>query len=265
MIFVVDMGNSDIVGGLFNENHELMASFRTTTTRYKTVDEFVSTIKELLFLKGINPTDIKDTILSSVVPQLTATLTAALKAITKKKPIVVAPGIKTGLAIKADNPTEVGADLIAACVGAIIRYGSPCIVVDLGSATKICAVDKEGTFAGCIITPGVKVSAAALVRIASQLPNISLQAPVKVIGNNTLDSMNSGIVYGNASMIDGFIHRFQREMGYPSKVIATGGLAGTIIPYCETEGIIMDKALILYGLHEIYLRNSRRKDIKNHA
>lgn len=262
MILTVDMGNSDIVFGVF-KNEALIATFRTSTLRYKSVDEYVNTIKELLFSKGIDYKLIKDCILSSVVPQLTSTLVGAIDATFDMKPLVLMPGIKTGLAIKADNPAEVGSDLIAGCVGAIIRYGKPSIVIDLGTATKICAVDKEGTFAGCIIAPGVKVAASALVKLASQLPNISMIKPKRVIGNNTVDSMNSGVVYGNASMIDGFVSRFEDELGYKCKIVATGGLSGVIIPACQTKGITIDKDLILYGLYEIYLRNKpTRKEVK---
>jgi type III pantothenate kinase len=268
MILVVDMGNSDIVLGVYDNKGQLLAVSRTPSLRYKSVDEYVATIKELLFLKGIKFQDITDSILSSVVPQLTAVLTTAIKAVIGKKPTLLAPGIKTGLAIHADNPLEVGGDLIADCVGTIKKYGSPAILIDLGTATKICMIDKKGDFAGCIITPGVKVATSALVKTASQLPNIGYVAPKHVIGKNTVDSMNSGIVYGHASMLDGFIKRFEEEVGYQAQVVATGGLAGTIIPACQTPNIIVDKTIILDGLYEIYLRESKekqKKEGKKHA
>ncbi len=262
MIFVVDMGNSEIVCGLF-ENGELITRFRTTTARHRSVDEYRFTIKELLFSKKIDPKLIKDTIVSSVVPQVTNTLVEALRLISKKKPIVLAPGVKSGVAIKTGNPLEVGSDLIATSAGANARYGYPSITLDLGTATKVCAIDDKGAFVGCVITPGVRVSADALVKLASQLPEIALIAPDHVIGTNTPDSMNAGMVYGHASMLDGFIARFRKEMKCDCKVIATGGLVDTIVPYCETKDIIIDRDLILYGLLEIYNKNKlKNKDGK---
>ena len=255
MILVVDLGNSDVVFGVYDEHGQLKAGFRSPSLRYKSVAEYVSTIKELLFLKGIDAKQLTGSIVSSVVPQLTAVLMNAVKVLVGTKPILLAPGVKTGLAIHTDNPNEVGSDLIAGAIGAVRKYGYPCVVVDLGTATKVYMIDKKCNYIGGIITPGVKVASASLIKIAAQLPEISLEAPAKVIGTNTVDSMNSGVVYGHASMVDGFIRRFLREAGYDAKIIATGGLAGTIIPYCETPNIIIDKTLILDGLYDIYLKN----------
>lgn len=268
MTLVIDMGNSDIVLGVFNEEGTLIASSRTSSALDKSRDEYVNTLKGLLLSKGINPRDLKHSLLSSVVPPLTRTITSAMERLTGVKPILLAPGVKTGLALRVDNPLEVGADLIADCVGAIKKHGYPCIVVDLGTATKICMVNDKGEFVGCVIIPGLKVAAAALSKKASKLPNVACVAPEKVIGKNTFDSMNSGIVYGHAAMVDGFIARFRKEEGYDCKVVATGGLVNVVIPHCETADIVVDKTVILEGLYEIYLRTEKdrqRKEAKKNA
>ncbi len=257
MIVTFDLGNSDLVIGAFKDNH-LVATFRTRSDRYKSVDEFTYTLKELFFSKGINSMDARGAILASVVPELTKVITATIKRVCGIDPLILAPGVKTGLKIKADNPSEVGADLIGDCVGAIVRYKLPAIVVDLGTASKFIAIDENGTFAGVAISPGLKLSAEALTRTASQLPTISLIMPKRVIGNNTPDSMNSGFVYGAASMVDGMIQRFELEMGKKCTRIMTGGLTSVVAPACR-EPIIVDKELLLYGLYEIYNRNYKEK------
>ena len=174
-----------------------------------------------------------------------------------KEPVVIAPGIKTGLKIKADNPNEVGADLIADCVGAISRYGSPLIIIDLGTASKMIAIDNDGAFKGCVIIPGIKVSTEALVRLASQLPYVSYQLPKKVICTNTIECMNSGVVNGFASLVDGMIERFEDELGYECTRVITGGLASTIHPACRKD-IILDRDILLYGLYQIYKKNEKK-------
>ncbi|MFA6739608.1 MAG: type III pantothenate kinase, partial [Bacilli bacterium] len=166
--------------------------------------------------------------------------------------------------IKADHPAEVGADLVADCVGALNRYPLPAIIVDFGSATKICAMDEDGAFIGCTIGPGVRISADALVRTASQLPNINYRLPKKVIGTNTPDSMNSGVLYGAAAMMDGLIDRFQEEMGSVKTIIATGGLA-PIVVLASRKDIILDRDLILYGLYEINRRNCIKEEKEQYA
>lgn len=253
MIITFDLGNSDLSFAVFKDN-EMIASFRTSSDRYRSVDEYAKTIKELLFSKEITADQIDGTILSSVVPQLTKVVESAVKRIFGKKPMILGPGFKTGLVIRADNPNEVGSDLVAACVGANKKYKPPMVIVDLGTATKILAIDPKGVYSGCAILPGVKTSVDSLVRIASQLPHISLIKPKKIACNNTPDCMNSGVINGTASMIDGMIQKFEKEMKAKCTRILTGGLATTIAVAVEEEHII-DKSLIFYGLHEIYLRN----------
>lgn len=260
MIITFDLGNSDLSFAVF-KGEELIASFRTSSDRKRSVDEYAKVIKELLFSKDINIGEVEGSILSSVVPQLTRAVESAIKRVLGTKPMVLGPGMKTGLAIRADNPTEVGADLVAGCVGAIKKYQSPIIIVDLGTATKIMAINKSGAFCGVVISPGVKTSTDYLVRIASQLPYISLIKPKKVLATNTVDAMNSGIVNGTGCMIDGMIAKFEKELGYKTTRILTGGLATPISVAVESEHIV-DKSLIFYGLKDIYYRNLETKNEK---
>lgn len=257
MIVTIDLGNSELVIGAF-ENDSLVSVFRTRTDRYKSVDEYSHTVSELFFSKGFNPANVTGAILASVVPDLSKILVATIRRVFDVEPLVVEPGIKTGLKIKADNPAEVGADLIGVCVGVAIRHKLPAIVVDLGTASKILAIDKDGTFLGCAIAPGLKLSVDALVKTASQLPRISLVMPKKAIRNNTPDCMNSGFVYGAASLVDGMIQRFEDEMGPVASKVMTGGLTSVVAPACR-EPIVVDRELLLYGLYEIYNRNIKEK------
>ena len=254
MILTFDLGNSDLVVGAFKDD-ELVAIMRTNTDIYRSVDEYYYTIEKLLLSKKVDLDEITGAIISSVVPQLTRVMQAVARRFLKgNEALVLAPGIKTGLKIRTDNPSEVGADLIADCVGAMAKYSLPLIVVDLGTASKILAVDKNGTFIGCTIMPGVKIATEALVRGTAQLPFVNYQLPKKVIGTNTMDCMNSGIVNGFASLVDGMITRFEKEMGQKCARIITGGFASTIAPACY-EKVILDRDVLLYGLKEIYKKN----------
>lgn len=254
MILTFDLGNSDLVIGVFKDDL-LMSVIRTNSDRYKSVDEYYYTIENLLISKKVDLDEIEGAIISSVVPPLTKVMQAVARRFLKgKEAIIMAPGIKTGLKIKTDNPSEVGADLIADCVGAISRYPLPLILVDLGTATKILAIDKDATFLGCVILPGIKVSTDALVRVAAQLPYVSYQLPKKVICTNTMDCMNSGVVNGFASLVDGMIERFEEEMGTECVRVVTGGLGSTITPACRKD-VILDRDILLYGLYQIYKKN----------
>lgn len=252
MILTVDLGNSEITMGVF-DNQQLVTVFRTISNRNKTSDEYVATFKELFNLRNISKVD--GVVISSVVPQLLDRVSEAIETLTKLKPLIIQPGIKTGLKLKMDNANEIGADLIADAVGGIKKFGYPLIIVDLGTANKLIAIDKEGFFRGGIINPGIKISLEALIRVASQLPNIKLTKPPKVIGSNTLDAMNSGIVYGYANMFDGLIKQFSSELGYQTKVVITGGLSSYIKPAMQTKDLIHDPDLIHYGLIEIFNKN----------
>ena len=259
MILILDLGNSDLSVAIF-KGDKIYATFRTPCDRRKGIDEYVKVLLDMLQTRGISPTDIEGAILSSVVPQLTKIVKGATKRLIGKEPLVLGVGFKTGLAFKADNPNEVGADLVAVCVGALKHYEPPIVIVDLGTATKILAIDKNRVYCGVAIAPGVKTSSENLIRIAPQLPYTGLVKPKKVLATNTIDALNSGIVCGNASMVDGMIRKFERELGGKATRILTGGLSSTISVAMEEEHIV-DKNLIFYGLYEIYLKNVGSKQI----
>lgn len=253
MVLAIDIGNTNIVLGGFLEN-ELSFVARIATNPSKTEDEYATKIKSILELHNAENADIDGAIISSVVPPLNSVMKKAINIAFGVDAIMVGPGIKTGISIHCDNPSSVGADLICACVAAHHIYGSPALIIDMGTATKMMIVDKKGTFIGVSIIPGVNIALSALASGTAQLPQISLEAPKSVIGKNTVDCMRSGVVFGNASMIDGMIDRFFDELGEEFQVIATGGLAPTIICHCKHE-VTLDKDLILKGLNVLYNKN----------
>lgn len=253
MVLTLDVGNTNIViGGFLNDKLAFVSRIATDTK--KTEDEYAVLFKNIAELHNVADTEVNGAIISSVVPPLTNTLKLALSTVFGVNALAVGPGIKTGINIKCDNPVSVGADLICACVAAHYIYGSPSLIVDMGTATKMMVVDESGTFTGAAIIPGVNMGLKALASGTAQLPQISLEAPKSVIGKNTIDCMRSGVVFGNACMIDGMIDRFTSEAGENLKVIATGGLAESIVPYCNSE-ITLDKNLLLKGLYLIYKKN----------
>ena len=255
MVLTVDIGNTNIVLGGFIDD-ELRFVARIATNANKTEDEYATKIRSILYLHKVEKNEIKGAIISSVVPPLTRVMKDAVKMVYGVDALTVGPGIKTGLNIRCDDPSTVGADLICDCVGANALYGSPSLVIDMGTATKMMVIDNLGTFIGVSIIPGVNIALKALASGTAQLPQISLEAPPSVIGKNTADCMRSGAVYGNASMLDGMIDRFNEEMGYELKTIATGGLAKTIIKHCKHE-IILEENLILKGLNVLYKKNQK--------
>ncbi len=255
MVLAVDIGNTNIVLGGFVED-KLSFVARIATNANKTEDEYATKIKSILALHEVDKKEVKGAIISSVVPPLTRVMSDAVKMVYGIEPLLVGPGIKTGINIHCDDPSTVGADLICACVAANSVYGSPSLVIDMGTATKMMVIDKTGTFIGVSIIPGVNIALKALASGTAQLPQISLEAPKSVIGKNTADCMRSGAVFGNASMIDGMIDRFNEEMGYELKAVATGGLSKTIIKHCRHE-IVHDADLVLKGLNILYKKNSK--------
>lgn len=254
MILAVDIGNTNIVLGGFVED-KLTFVARIATNATKTEDEYATKIRSVLTLHNVDKNEVKGAIISSVVPPLNSVMKKAINFVYGVEPIMVGPGIKTGINIRCDNPSSVGADLICACVAAHHIYGSPSLIVDMGTATKMMVMDKTGTFIGVSIIPGVNIGLKALASGTAQLPQISLEAPKSVIGKNTIDCMRSGVVFGNASMIDGMIDRFNKEMGEELKVLATGGLSQTIICHCNHD-IILDENMVLEGLNILYKKNS---------
>lgn len=257
MIFVIDIGNTNIVLGCMEAQQALFVE-RMGTDTDKTALEYVIGFRAAFEVNNINPKDIEGAIISSVVPQLTNTIKDAIMKFAGIKAMVVGPGIKTGLNILIDNPKTVGADLVVDAVATLAEYGAPAIVIDMGTATTIVALDKSGNYLGGAIVPGINASLDSLVGKTAKLPRVSLESAGRAIGRTTEESMISGAVYGGAAIIDGMIDRFIKELGYSAKIIATGGMAQTIIPLCE-HSIILDDLLLLKGLATIYAKNSEKK------
>lgn len=254
MILAIDIGNTDIVIGGF-ENDSLTFVTGVSTHEKKTEHEYATTLLSVLSLYDVDRKRINGAIISSVVPLLNATVKKAINFAYGVEPLIIGPGIKTGINIHCDTPSSVGSDLICAAVSAQNIYGSPSLVIDMGTATKMLVIDKSGTFIGVSIMPGINIALKALVDSTAQLPQISLEAPRSVIGKNTVDSMRSGILFGNAAMIDGMIDRIGVEMKTELPIIATGGMSSTVIPYCN-HNIILDDHLVLKGLNLIYKKNT---------
>lgn len=255
MILALDIGNTNIVLGCI-EGEEILFEARIATDLVKTSDQYCAELKGMLSLFEVSPADITGSIISSVVPPVLNSFRTAIRKLTGKTPLVVGPGIKTGLNIRMDNPAEVGSDLIVAAVAAIAQYGAPLLLVDMGTATTITAIDSSGSFVGGCICPGVKISMEALTGRTAQLPGISLDEPQKAIGKNTRDCMRSGIMLGAAAMLDGLLDRMEQELGTPVQVVATGGIAKFVLPLCRRE-LIYDRSLMLRGLRLLYQRNAR--------
>jgi len=254
MLLVMDVGNTNIVLGVY-EGKQLLHHWRIATSREKTEDEYGITIKNVLADRGLKLDDITDVIISSVVPPIMFALELMVERYLKLKPLIVGPGIKTSLNINLDNPREVGADRIVNAVAAIHEYGAPIIIVDFGTATTFCAVDNKGHYLGGAIAPGIRISTEALFTRAAKLPRIELVKPQKIIGRNTVASMQSGIIYGYIGQLDGIVKRMKAEMGLDDiKVVATGGLAELIATESEYVDII-DEFLTLKGLRIIYEKN----------
>lgn len=254
MILAVDIGNTNIVLGCI-EQKKIYFVERVSTNISKTELEYVVEFKTLLELYKIKIEEITGCIIASVVPPLNNIVKSAMEKLLHISPLLVGPGVKTGLNILMDNPGQVGSDLIVNAVAALKYYGAPIIIIDMGTATTISVVDEKKNYVGGMIMPGVKVSLESLVNRTSQLPRISVEAPKKIIGKNTIDCMKSGIVMGQAACMDGMIERIWEDMGMQAPVVATGGLAGCIVPYCK-EKIIYDNELTLKGLDIIYRKNT---------
>lgn len=253
MILAVDIGNTNVVLGCIEDGNILFEA-RMATDKLKTSDQYCVELKNMLSLYEVSTENISGSIVSSVVPPVLNSIKTAIRKLTGINCLVVGPGIKTGMNIRMDNPLEVGSDLIVASVAAIAQYGAPLLLVDMGTATTVTAVDASGAFIGGCICPGVKISMEALTERTAQLPGISLDEPEHAIGKNTRDSMRSGIMFGAAAMLDGLLDRMEAEMGGEVKAIATGGLSKFITPLCRRK-LIYDRSLMLKGLWLIYQRN----------
>lgn len=256
MILTVDIGNSNIVlGGVQDDRVVFEARLRTETT--KTSDQYCVELKILMEVYGVSSKDIEGTIIASVVPQVLNSVRTAIHKLTGKAPLVVGPGLKTGLNILLENPGQTGADLVVADVAALREHKPPLIVIDMGTATTMSVLDQNGAHIGGCIVPGVKISMDALTDRTALLPGLQLDQPKRVIGRNTVDAMRSGIMLGTASMLDGMVERMEAELGSKATVIVTGGIAKFIIPMCKTP-MIYDKDLIVKGLAALYRDNVKR-------
>lgn len=256
MLLALSVENTNLVMGAFSGDTLLFTS-RMETDRKKTGNEYAIGFKSILELNGIDLGEIQGSIVSSVVPALINEIKLALRLILPKEPLVVGPGVKTGLNILMDNPASLGTDLVCSAVAAAGEYPAPLIAVDLGTATTLIALDEKKRFVGSVIAPGAALSAEALSDACDQLPRISIEAPDAVIEKNTVDCMKSGTVFGTAAMLDGLILRMERQLGCSCTVIATGPYAKTIVPHCDRE-IAVDEHLLLKGLKRIYERNLRK-------
>lgn len=254
MILVVDIGNTNIVLGAFLQD-ELKFTSRIATDTNKTNDEFAVILNGIFSLYNVNPNEVEGIIISSVVPQLVTIFENALSRIFTAKILVVGPGIKTGFQIKIDNPAQLGTDMVCNVSGALSEFSGPLIVIDMGTATTITVVDENGNILGGSISPGLKISLNALSGGTAQLPFINLDNVKKVIGSNTIDCMQSGVIYGCASMIDGMIDRISKELNASPQVILTGGMSSKVIPHCLHK-VIHRPNLLVTGLYNLYCKNT---------
>ena len=256
MILAIDVGNTNIVLGCLKDS-SLLFTARIRTDRQKTEDEYALVLRNLCDLHQIERSEFEGAILSCVVSELTDVLCKAVDTVIHKRPLVVGSGLKTGLNIKIDSPAQLGADLVADAVAAIAKYPKPIIIFDIGTANTMSVIDRNGHFLGGAIMPGPRLAANSLSDRTSQLPRIELDSPPKIISRNTIQCIQSGVIYGHAAMIDGLIQRTEEELGEPAAtVVATGGLFGRIAPHCKRK-IIHDRTLMLDGLRILYEKNKK--------
>jgi len=253
MLLTIDVGNTNIVYGLF-DGPTLLHQFRVESSRGRTADEYAVIVRQLLAMHGIAPGDVHAAILASVVPSLTEPMVDLVKRAFDLDALVVGPGIRTGMSILYENPREVGADRIVNAVAAFEKMRGGVIVVDFGTATTFDCITPKGEYLGGVIAPGIQISADALFSRAAKLPRVEIAKPPKVVGRNTLHSMQSGIVYGYVGLVDGLVDRLKEELAYPCAVLATGGLASLIAPMSRTVQEV-DDVLTLVGLRILYDRN----------
>ena len=253
MLLGIDVGNTQTVIGVFAEG-ELREHWRISTERERTADEIALTLGGFLAFVGYSLTQVNGMIISSVVPEMTSALVRMARDILELEPLVVDSSTDTGVPVLYEDPRQVGADRLVNAVAAIHKYGTPCVVVDFGTATTWDAIDSEGRYLGGTIAPGVEISADALFRHAARLARVELVAPDNAIGRNTVESIQSGLIYGTAGQVDRLVELFKEQLGDEARVIATGGLAEVVADKCRTIEVL-DPLLTLDGLRIIYGRN----------
>jgi type III pantothenate kinase len=255
MLLAVDLGNTNVVLGLY-EGEKLVQTFRVATVRSRTEDEYAVLLQQLFSLRQLSFHSVSAAIIASVVPQLTDVMVSAIRQAVGREPLLVGPGLKTGMSVLYDNPHDVGADRIVDAVAAYSRYQSGVIVVDFGTATTFNCVSPKGEYLGGVIVPGVKVSLEGLMQSAAKLRPVELTAPPRVMGRNTTHALQSGVIHGYAAMVDGLVDRLVEELGFPCRIIATGGLSSLIGKHSRRIEEL-DLNLTLEGLRILYERNSR--------
>lgn len=253
MLICIDIGNSNITIGVFEER-TLKFTARLATDTRRTSDQYAIEIRDIIEIYGIKLDDITDAAISSVVPTVGSAIEKAVDRLFGINPVVLGPGVKTGLNIKIDNPAQLGADLAAGAVGALAKYPTPTIIIDMGTASTISVLGKNGEFLGGVIAAGVKLTMDALAARTAQLPSVSIEAPKKTIGTNTADCIKSGLIMGQSAMLDGLITKIERELGEKATVVATGGLAPEVVKHCDHK-ITIDDNLLLDGLRIIHSKN----------
>ncbi len=257
MLLVVDVGNTQTHFGVFDsDGDQVTEHWRFATVRESTQDELGAALSNLLALRGMAFADVDASIVSSTVPQLSIQWTAMAERYLGHQMLVVGPSIRTGMAIRMDNPLEVGADRLVNAVAAYDRIRDTCVVVDFGTAITYDVVSAAGEYLGGIITPGAEISIEALYDRAAKLPKVELAQPRALIGKSTVDAIRSGIVFGFAAQVDGIVHRLRDELGAHTKVLATGGLAGVLVPTVQETIDEVDDLLTLLGLRLIWQRNA---------
>ena len=257
MILAIDCGNTHTTVGCVDENRTVTSVFRIPTDRRETEFGYAAKIKQILELHGTSLSDIRGAAISCVVPPVTDVLVRAVRLMTGLESLVIGAGVKTGLHLRINDPGTVASDLVVAAVAAKEEYSLPCLIVDMGTATTVSALDTDGKFIGCAILPGAGISLSALTEQTALLPNIELKPPKSPIGTNTVDCMKSGIVYGTAGAVDGLLERFSEALPTPpTAIVATGGIAPQIYSHCR-HTITLDEHLLLKGLRIVWDKNQK--------
>ncbi|MEZ4371436.1 MAG: type III pantothenate kinase [Polyangiaceae bacterium] len=257
MLLAVDIGNTNIAFGLYDDE-DLVQTFRSETVRARTADEYGVLLRQMLALRGIDPSVVSAAIIASVVPPLTDVMMDAVRHAFAREALVVGPGLKTGISILYENPRDVGADRVVNAVAAFERIRAGVIVVDFGTATTFDCISPKAEYLGGVIVPGIQVSLDGLLGRAAKLSRIEIAVPPRVVGRNTTHSLQSGIVHGYASLVDGLVEKLIEELGFECRVIATGGLATLIAQHTKSLETV-DDTLTLYGLRILHERNTSRR------